>query len=936
MTQDISRSFLAGSNEKSDRKKFDIYMEATLMAQSQENYQVAQADLQKIADSVNQAQTVYKQLKARREELGRAVEALKLMHEWQDEESQMMGGMAWATVGEMEPKLHQLEQSIEHGLPGKLLKIEACLGPAKQKVEDLQKQYDSQLAAMNNFNQDFQQIGEEVKKLKEVHMAAKAATRTEQDKVREIKEHIAELTMTKEEMLSSVRETQQGQDFLESQAAADQLQLQLTQSLQSCEAAVADELAKDEAYGKAGQELRAAIDHLEQVCKPALQQLLDQVNDMNQEVGNLRRSTENHLCNFGQQAAVNMANAIKKHRKQFHRMPVGPVGFHMSLTDTRWGQVVENHMAVHLNSFVVHDYHDFSVLKRLFKEQKARCMPTITVSNFDVPRHAIPDRHRTPAPLTNLMDMLGCSEKKTGHVIMNHIVDSAHPEKVALCQSTDAAKDAAQHPQVKSAFIRDGSKYVQRGQTMTFYPGRRLYARLGGDSRAEMVHLESQLAEKKVELEAANAQFKSAEATCQACFRAHAAAKQEKSSATQCKNEAQSQWSELLTQRQVDLSVGQADEGDTDREIRELTQQLVQAQQEFMTSQAECDRALRTEQEALEAWESKRSDGSKLQDDNDCINNEIQTQELAVQDAKAQLHYYECHQHDTNQKLAALKSSLEEAQKLLASNTQKAEQVCGREEGDAALEAIKQKLIDRGVAEDVAEQQLSAEALTQALGKLRAKMTHQEKENGGKGEDILLKHAEVQSQCKEHKDRLQRLQKTYYLLRSACDKRMSDLHRIDRALEESVNARFNFYMYKKGHTGMIKVKRATEEKPGTLEIKVRIGGNEAKTGNVKDLKQLSGGEKSYTTVAFALALGEWTQSPFRAMDEFDVFMDAINRRVAMENLFSNSLEHPDLQFIFLTPQDINAVEEAKKNLAARGTPLPEDYCKIVLMRSARE
>jgi len=55
-----------------------------------------------------------------------------------------------------------------------------------------------QLAAMANFNQDFQQIGEEVKQLKEVHMAAKAATKTEQQKVHEIKEHIAELTMTKE------------------------------------------------------------------------------------------------------------------------------------------------------------------------------------------------------------------------------------------------------------------------------------------------------------------------------------------------------------------------------------------------------------------------------------------------------------------------------------------------------------------------------------------------------------------------------------------------------------------------------------------------------------------------------------------------------------------------------------------------------------------
>lgn len=62
-----------------------------------------------------------------------------------------------------------------------------------------------------------------------------------------------------------------------------------------------------------------------------------------------------------------------------------------------------------------------------------------------------------------------------------------------------------------------------------------------------------------------------------------------------------------------------------------------------------------------------------------------------------------------------------------------------------------------------------------------------------------------------------------------------------------VACRFNFYMYKKGHTGMIKVKRAMEDKPGTLEIKVQIGGNHAKTGNVKDLKQLSGDYLSCVT-----------------------------------------------------------------------------------------
>ena len=42
---------------------------------------------------------------------------------------------------------------------------------------------------------------------------------------------------------------------------------------------------------------------------------------------------------------------------------------------------------------------------------------------------------------------------------------------------------------------------------------------------------------------------------------------------------------------------------------------------------------------------------------------------------------------------------------------------------------------------------LAMQALTQALGKLRAKMTHQEKENGGKGEDILVTLPSISAHC---------------------------------------------------------------------------------------------------------------------------------------------------------------------------------------------
>lgn len=43
--------------------------------------------------------------------------------------------------------------------------------------------------------------------------------------------------------------------------------------------------------------------------------------------------------------------------------------------------------------------------------------------------------------------------------------------------------------------------------------------------------------------------------------------------------------------------------------------------------------------------------------------------------------------------------------------------------------------------------------------------------------------------------------------------------------------------------------------------------------DMTDPRQLSGGERSYSTLAFFLAVGKEAETPFCCADEFDVFMD---------------------------------------------------------------
>jgi len=116
---------------------------------------------------------------------------------------------------------------------------------------------------------------------------------------------------------------------------------------------------------------------------------------------------------------------------------------------------------------------------------------------------------------------------------------------------------------------------------------------------------------------------------------------------------------------------------------------------------------------------------------------------------------------------------------------------------------------------------------------------------------------------------------------------------------------FNVFLSQKGYAGKV----VFDHTKGTLDLEVEL--DKLRPVNqqvIQDTRSLSGGERSYSTVSLLLALWETMECPFRAMDEFDVFMDAVNRKISIKLLTDAAKHYSHRQFIFITPQDQSAIE----------------------------
>mgnify|MGYP001626168888 FL=1 len=131
-----------------------------------------------------------------------------------------------------------------------------------------------------------------------------------------------------------------------------------------------------------------------------------------------------------------------------------------------------------------------------------------------------------------------------------------------------------------------------------------------------------------------------------------------------------------------------------------------------------------------------------------------------------------------------------------------------------------------------------------------------------------------------------------------------------RKLVDEVEPRYNSILSYADGAGKVVLRGLEDPEKASIELYVGFRGAEP---TLLDAHTHSGGERIVATLAFLLALQNYVKSPFRAVDEFDVHLDPLNRERMVKLIMASARSSPGSQYLIITPgrlpidEDVNVL-----------------------------
>ncbi|KAA8499594.1 Structural maintenance of chromosomes protein 6 [Porphyridium purpureum] len=885
MTQTKSKQFLA-TGKPQDHYRF--FMDATLLTEVKHCILAAMESKNELERVLSNKEEYLPQLQSTLDTKQKQFEEAQILRTMDQRMAELGIALSWTFVRDQERELDSARTSRKKAI--KLLKvvdeefqqIEADVRTLETRMNEEHAKIRSETERMKSFVDQSKAIEAELNKLQSTK---KQLGRRELQVQRSYEQARARRANIEEKIVEERRKG--GQQQAQRGALIEQKQA-LDIDRRNFEASL-ERLERDSDFA-ADESVQFAAKHREMNERWKRQKMA--INQVRSSLEHLKNAERDAIAKWGADAP-RVLQIIEEgtRRGLFHIKPVGPIGSFVSVRDHKWAKAAQTAIGRNLlQSFLVHDSHDEKVLRGLLDRIRVSMVQT----PLNVGPYSIPEDARPPREYHTLLDQLVVSHD----LVFNVLVDQAEIERHVLFED-------------KEEMLHVAGRELRNVKNCWHASGDRAWSRYGSVARraatGEHVLIGSSVKHAIHDEEAKLARLLKEHGQLQHTIREHEQTRMQLSN-----RESQANKEKQAVQRQLDVLLRRR--ADLERTLDALDEGFDAYQFEAEIKNVDADAA-----EALHEVEHLQCELSQC---------DIRIAELIQQRSHLDASLdsgtadeLEAQYRNSQTEYAQLLRSKQRKVSVLNEATQKRE--AAQAEEDRCQRLLNQALVKAAAtgSEKPREEELQR-SQAQIEGEMEA-LRHRIRDESSRFEGRDLEQLELDFlDFKRKKEtiegRMHELRAMRDRIQAGIVKRKKSWRRLRKDLQHITNLLFGYYLARRKHAGRIDF----ADKEETLNITVQIGTHTKGDGSIaetKELRSLSGGEKSFVTLALVLALGESMGIPFRIMDEFDVFMDEANRHAAYGIIVKMASEQKNRQFIFITPHQLPNIKASES-------------CKIQVLR----
>ncbi|KAK5107163.1 hypothetical protein LTR62_001688 [Meristemomyces frigidus] len=886
LSQDMARQFLSNSSP-SDKYKF--FMRGTQLETLDNDYNQMEELLDSITAKLSGRTEDITVLEDRFKKAERKKQRLDDVRKIDEKIRKVHKQHAWAQVGEEEEKLARYTENVAAGHDAVREKEEAA--EASSGLYDGHDQaHEAATHALEQAEGALTPVEERFNNQKEAYTNLKAQLTETHTEEKSIREHMKKART----MVQNLENDVEIETARIANAEGDEhgARLQRLEELKTTVNAVKEEetlhKARHAELARAKDEAARAYEKTRQ----PLEQERDALGNAERKLTEMQRSQARPLAGYRPNMEL-LVRAVDSETRWRHK-PVGPMGRHVRLLKPEWSSQIEKTFGAALESFVVTNSED----QRLFREisRRARCDVPVLIgrperldTTGNVPEDTSID---TILSVLNIDNDLVWNQLIIHHAIEQTWLISEYKKAYDLLYSGPRPRNVkvaisfANKP--GSGTRQDWSRTgQQRSSGVGAWTGT---ARMHADREQQIQHQRQTLNQHKIAVDNAekiNRETQNVMVKADQQVTAWTKKARELKTAVQVAEDAVEGQNNLIESTRPQ-----------DGKLQELQRQVTEAKEELITYQA--------------SFQDAQDQKDKLSQQSKNALHVLNEVEKELKTCKAQL---------AKAKDRAEKLQDDRTTALLAKN-----------EALEAIDAVKKHLevlerkrdgqqtkVEMFVAEAskvslriAIEPGMTPARLDQMSSELTKQLKRQEELAGGDRVELTLAWQKAKSDYDTAQSQLAEMENLSLLLGRTLGYRRSRWQKFRKHIAMRSRTIFQYLLSERKFRGNM----ILDHRDKTLDISVEpdssktmgTRGKDGREGNSgREARTLSGGEKSFSTICLLLSIWEAMGSPLRCLDEFDVFMDSVNRATSMGMMIGAARRAVGRQFVLITPQAMGNV-----------------------------